>query len=274
MNARRLTVTTLAALCALATALLLFSAAALAQREHTFSSSFGSPGSGEGQLSRPGQLAVNEETGDVYVVDRGNQRVEIFSSSGVYISQFDGSAAPTGAFSWPSRSDEYIQGEGGIAVDNSKNPLDPSKGDVYVVDQGHSVIDKFSASGAYIGQITGTPSKQFSEYHQETVNNIAVDPNGAFWAIEAGNGSYLQFNDAVVNEYVSYVPAKLRGRGGLSEDDLGGIGFAFNSEGDFYAGFRPVQDEIFTLATEFTNTGEELVEKIDGEATSALAVDL
>ena len=40
--------------------------------------------------SQPGQVAVNEETGDVYVVDRGNGRVEIFSSSGAYVGQFNG----------------------------------------------------------------------------------------------------------------------------------------------------------------------------------------
>ena len=42
-----------------------------------------------------------------------------------------------------------------IAVDNSTIPSDPSRGDLYVMDAGHNVIDKFSSTGAYLSQITG-----------------------------------------------------------------------------------------------------------------------
>ena len=42
-----------------------------------------------------------------------------------------------------------------IAVDNSTSPSDPSAGDLYVMDAGNGVIDKFSPSGEYLSQITG-----------------------------------------------------------------------------------------------------------------------
>ena len=110
MSARRSISMVLVWLCAAVGGLLLWSAPALAQREHVFSKSFGSPGSGEGQLLQPGGLAVNEETGDVYVIDRGNNRVEIFSAEGAYVGAFDGSATPSGAFSWGTgRRDQEVR---------------------------------------------------------------------------------------------------------------------------------------------------------------------
>lgn len=57
-------------------------ASALAARGHVFKGTFGTPGSGPGQLSEPSAVAVNEATGDVYVLDQGNARVVRFSSIG------------------------------------------------------------------------------------------------------------------------------------------------------------------------------------------------
>ena len=65
-------------------------ASALAQRGHVFAFSFGDEGEGDGQFRFEGAsfkadeavgIAVSESTGDVYVVDRGNDRVEQFQPS-------------------------------------------------------------------------------------------------------------------------------------------------------------------------------------------------
>jgi NHL repeat len=274
-------------LCAVACGLLsIWSVPALAQREHVFSQSFGSEGSGDGQFSGPGGLAVNESTGDVYVIDRGNGRVEIFSAVGAYEGQFNGSASPTGVFSWPDTEvSEHgrVLPEGAIAVDNSTDPHDPSKGDVYVADNGHGVIDKFSSSGAYIGQVTGTsPTSRFPNLSIEpsaaesTIGGIAVDPNGTLW-VQVGQVSDVidRFNDALANEYVSFVKLKARAGG----EDLGGAGvpgamnFAFDSEGNFYIGLKLALFPLVT-PTEFSQTGEVLAEKLDDEETTGFAVDL
>ena len=55
----------------------------------------GTGGSGNGELAGPSGVAVNEATGSVYVVDRGNNRVEKYDASGAYIEQFNGSATPS-----------------------------------------------------------------------------------------------------------------------------------------------------------------------------------
>ncbi len=163
--------------------------------------SFGSEGSGPGQFKEPVGVAVNEASplvepvagGDVYVVDKGNARVERFSASGEYKGQFNGSgeyevegkketgvAAPTGTFSGP----------GQIAVDSDESG--PSFGEVYVIDPGHDVIDEFSATGEYKGQLTPadmcnpTDCKFKKELGQGALRNekltgVNVDPSGNIW---------------------------------------------------------------------------------------------
>ncbi|HWX44382.1 MAG TPA: hypothetical protein VNY52_03560 [Solirubrobacteraceae bacterium] len=268
-------------LCAVVGGLLfVWSAPAPAQRMHEFSKSFGGEGSGEGQLLRPGALAVNEETGDVYVIDRGNGRVEIFSSTGAYVGQFNGST--TGAFSWPVNSGKE-QPEGLIAVDNSTNPSDPSKGDVYVVDEGKAVIgghevsddevvDKFSASGVYIGQVT--PPEPVAGVKSEVIS-VAVDRNGGLWVGQEIFESTIQrFNDAApVNEYESFLTPHFPTEEGINPPVFGTIGFALDSEDNLYIGVRREFFNKFTVPIELSKTGEALVEKLDDEETTGLAVD-
>jgi hypothetical protein len=94
----------------------------------------GVEGAGVGELAEPKGVAVDNSTlaekEDVYVADTGNNRVEVYSSTGAYITEFDGASTPEGSFSGPR----------GVTVDG--------EGDVYVADQGHGVVDKFSPLGA------------------------------------------------------------------------------------------------------------------------------
>lgn len=219
---------------------LLSGAPAQATMVHKFLTSFGSEGSGPGQLKKPSGVAVNGSTGlvpaagDVYVVDTGNNRVERFSASGVYLGQFDGSgtwevegkvetgpAAPSGKFS------EL----GPVAVDNSGSPVDPSSEDVYVVDRGHGVIDKFTATGEYVGQITGagSPGGVFAdgEGYERTMTGLAVDPAGVAW-VGLKSAPIVGFSDAVANQFV---PPEVQSLiGGV------GVGLGVDGEDNFYFG--------------------------------------
>lgn len=130
---------------------------------------FGSTGSGNGQLNEPTSVAVNSTltggtTGDVYVLDRANNRVEYFTSAGTYAGQFNGAQTPATSFAEPE----------GIAIDNS--PVSSSGGDVYLVDAGHNVVDKFTAEGEYLGQLTETGGTPLTELH-----GVAVDASGSVW---------------------------------------------------------------------------------------------
>ena len=54
----------------------------------TFLKQIGTPGNGEGQLSHPYGITINESNGDIFVCDRGNNRVQIFSKDFLFKSQF------------------------------------------------------------------------------------------------------------------------------------------------------------------------------------------
>jgi DNA-binding beta-propeller fold protein YncE len=185
-----------ASLCALA-GILLWSAPAFAllQRGHTFNSSFASP-SADGALSNPSGVAVNETTGDVYVVDRANNRIEQFDAAGNFIAAWgwgvkDGEkeyevckskclpGLPGSGFG----KEKFHLGAGqmiapeGIAVDNSSSP---SAGSVYVVASvvgEKSFVNKYGPDGEYKKRVN---SKEETEFDGR-VNGVAVDQNGVVW---------------------------------------------------------------------------------------------
>ena len=54
----------------------------------TFLKQIGTPGNGEGQLSSPYGITINESNGDIFVCDNANDRVQIFSQDFLFKSQF------------------------------------------------------------------------------------------------------------------------------------------------------------------------------------------
>jgi NHL repeat/WD40-like Beta Propeller Repeat len=240
--------TLLALWCIFAGALLASSAPALAGHIHVFERKIGEQGVGIGQFETPVAAAVNDTSGDIYVADKNNNRVEIFNSEGAFLSLFDGSEAPTAAFSDPDQ----------IAVDNSgKTPLeDPSVQDVYVYDSGHQVIDKFDPEGKYLGQILeAEPGSTFAE----GLFGIAVDANGVLWVVRRTTElpEVDSFSNAESNAFLSKrsVPSASRG-------------FAVDSHENLYVNRG---DETFR---KFNEAGEELIERMDSEQSTAAAVDL
>jgi hypothetical protein len=230
----------------------LSSAPASARQPHFYGKSFGEAGSGPGQLSEPGGVAVSEVgafSGDVYVVDQGNDRVEVFSAEGAYITQFNGAATPAGSFGW-------AKGESApemIAVDNSTNPLDPSRGDVYVADMGNRAVDKFTPEGAYIGQITkgalGLPFGGKKESRSIEIA-VAVDLQGTVWVAqrneEEERAQIDGFSDAVKNEFLSSFSTFTFEGGPLAvdrEDDLYVAGSFLSGTSGGLTKFSPVTGE-------------------------------
>ncbi len=262
-------------LVALAGVMALASAPALATNVYVPGVSFGSEGSGDGQFNEPAGVAVNDSTelgtpqaGDVYVVDEGNDRVEYFSAAGAYAGQFNGSATPAGSLSEPT----------GIAVDNSGKSVveDPSVGDVYVVDAGHRVIDKFSSTGAYLGQITaGACPPAVFEVEEEAcppgsavsftaVHGVAVDRSGNLFVayellVPLGNGAY---GDENVSEFSD--TGKL-----ISTFNAGGegdVGLAIDSTDNVYI------QRAGEAIRKYRPSGEEAWTAVNVEPVTALAV--
>jgi DNA-binding beta-propeller fold protein YncE len=52
---------------------------------------FGTSGSGDGEFNRPAGVEVDHH-GDIYVADRGNNRIQLFNPEGKYLDKFIGDA--------------------------------------------------------------------------------------------------------------------------------------------------------------------------------------
>lgn len=168
---------------------------------HTYDFEFGSPGSGAGQFSvgpnRGMGIAIDHSTGEVYVTDADNARVQKFDSDGNFVLTWGyGVADGTNEFQVCSAPDPCQAGSSGtgpgqfirptaIAVDNSGGPND---GIVYVADTnsflqpgGRNRVFKFSPVGAYLGEIDGSDSPGGVFKALPARSAVVVDGQGFVW---------------------------------------------------------------------------------------------
>ena len=216
----------------------------------------GVAGSGEGQFSKPEGIAINQAKGNVYVVDKGNNRIEEFEgSTGKFVRKFGESGSgkgqlsnpweiaitPTGGEVWVSdafnqrvnRFSETGSPEGSFGSAGSGNGEfdDPdgiafSDGDAYVVDNGNQRVQEFSMAGKYVSQFgtKGTGNGQFNG-----PEGIAVDPvSGDLYVVDDINGRIEEFNPN--GTFLAAFGKKGSGNGELSSPQ----GVAVNSAGDIY----------------------------------------
>jgi DNA-binding beta-propeller fold protein YncE len=130
---------------------------------------FGGTGTGNGQFNGPTGVAVDPISGDVYVADTNNQRVERFDANGAYLSQF--------AERYPS----------GLATDPT--------GNVYVADKLSGTVNVFSPAGTFLfgvgafgDQLSGQPSELFG---------VAVDPaTGVLYVVDGVHDNVTFFGRA------------------------------------------------------------------------------
>ncbi len=181
----------------------LFASSALAVEIHSFSSAFGSAGSGPGQFSANRAIAIDQSDGSVYVADAGNFRVQKFNAAGNFVLAFgkDVNQTTSGDICTAASGNTCgagTQGSGGSGFDTNNgfsNPrfiaVDPTNGDVYVADTGTNVVDKFSSAGAFLSANDGSGSgTAFGP-----LAGIAVDASRNLWAYDGG-AQMRQFDSA------------------------------------------------------------------------------
>jgi tripartite motif-containing protein 71 len=134
---------------------------------HTLSRTWGGPGGAAGEFSRPTYLAV-AGTGDVYVSDSGNGRIQVFSRDGRHTLQWGKHGTGDGEFTDPR----------GIAVD--------TRGIVYVADA--SRVQRFDATGHFIDSW---------QLGTQAAGGIAVGPGGEVYVADRVRDHVLRFTPSV-----------------------------------------------------------------------------
>ncbi len=121
---------------------------------------WGSKGSGDGQFNLVHDVTVDSQ-GRVYVADRTNERVQVFTADGQYLSQWNGIGAPWGLY--------YVAKEEAI----------------YTCDGKYNRILKLNLEGQILGVLSSfgkAPGKI------DYAHSIAVDPaDGAIYVAEIKN---------------------------------------------------------------------------------------
>ena len=251
--------------------------------------SFGIEGSSAGQISHePAGVAVDQETGDVYVTDRNNNRIDKFQAEGGFLLAWgwgvaDGATKAlqvctltcfggTGAPFEGSGTGQFVRAEG-IAVDN--DPLSSSHGDVYVVDTGNRRVQKFGPEGEFIAMFggkvnattkgnvclagetcqAGAAGKGAGEFTGLTGRSIAVDASGTVYVGDENRVQLFSGAGAVTGEIA------LPGAGLVEE-------LAVDSAKDIY-----VRSGSRLGVRKYDSTGKELGSPRDESvAASAIAV--
>jgi hypothetical protein len=244
--------------------MLALSAPALADGEVSYV--FGSSFKGEGlcAVTEPGAVAVNEASGDVYVLDRATSAAARFGPSGECLGRIE-----------PAKASKLGVSVDGIAVDNSASS--PSFGDVYVVVQGGKAVAKYTPEGALLSTIT-------NEFEQ--IHGVAVDTNGTLWVYHGKTAESTRidsFTNEVTNELVSTIelPLTCPQRRGFAVGPNAESFYVGRSRENRNEGCEPVRvavklNEAGETATEDTreNPGEPaFYAQLDNENTTGIGVN-
>ena len=109
----------------------------------------GAPGSAAGQLNGPTSVAVSE-SGEVYVADSLNNRIDVFSQSGAFVRAFGRDVGGVGSDLCTTHCRPGTAGAGGGQLRAPSAVAVSGSGEVYVSDLGNNRVDEFSPSGGFV----------------------------------------------------------------------------------------------------------------------------
>jgi sugar lactone lactonase YvrE len=161
----------------------------------TYWKTFGVNGPSEGQLKSPADVAIDAQ-GDLWVADRGNNRIQKFTNDGQFLTKFGSAGSGNGQLSSPAS----------VAID--------PKGNLWVADKGNGRVQKFNPKGDYLAQFgsKGAGNGQFSSGGPE---GIAIDPKGNIWVSDTYAGRVQKFDEN--GNFLKVVGSKGTGIGQLGE---------------------------------------------------------
>uniref|UniRef100_A0A1X7TTI5 B-box C-terminal domain-containing protein n=1 Tax=Amphimedon queenslandica TaxID=400682 RepID=A0A1X7TTI5_AMPQE len=130
--------------------------------------SVGKWGSGPLEFSYPGGIAISPITGQVYIADWRNHRIQVLNPDLTFSHSFGSEGSANGQFKYPYD----------IAID--------SQGLVYVADSYNHRIQKFSPDGKFVGQF-GTEGSGPGQLNGPTGITIDAAATGLVYVSEEGN---------------------------------------------------------------------------------------
>jgi hypothetical protein len=140
----------------------------------------GSRGSGPGQFENPRWVALDSQE-RLYVSDTGNNRVQVFSPEGLFLGQFGGD---------PDANNSLLEPQAIAVVDPLEPFRDAAAAGIYVVDQHHGRIQRFSPLGLFLGQVTAADLNKPNVYF----DGIALDYFNNLWVADRSSDQIHKFD--------------------------------------------------------------------------------
>jgi RHS repeat-associated protein len=168
----------------------------------------GTPGSIEGQMREPVGIAASSG-GSLFVVEKGNNRVEKFSSTGALLASFGTSGS----------GEAQLKGATAIAV--------APDGSLWVADTGNNRIEEWSSTYSFV-RVVGKGGAGNGEFNRPDA--IEADSAGNVLVADQGNGRVQRFSPSGV--FIARFGASEPGPGQFSFSDP--VGIAVNAKGDVW----------------------------------------
>src|SRR6185437_5222048 len=163
----------------------------------------GSSATPAGGFNAPGGIAVDQSTGDVYVIDANNGVIDVFGAGGAYLRPISLASVPGGFSASNTR---------GIAVNDFN-------GHVYVADSGPVLVYEFDAAGDYLSTWSGsnTPAGSFGGGYLSVAAN---DSNGTLYVTETAHKVTDVFDSS--GKYIEQFNASYNAPRGTAVDQASG----------------------------------------------------
>ncbi len=253
----------------------------LASQAPTYSTSFGSYGTGTGQFTFPNAVAIDSK-GDIWVGDSGSSRVDEFNEKGEYLKTFGSNGKGNSQFECVggiavspknnvfitdctlnrvqefNEKGEYItqwgsRGSGNGQFYYATGVTADSKGDIWVVDHSQARVEEFNEKGEYLFQFS-TLGGESTSYPQ----GVGADSKGNIWTSDEWCSCLKEFNSSGV--YLRHSSPVNEGGGGggvglLAVDGSNNIWVA-NVSGGRAVEFNETGEYISVFGTEGSGSGE------------------
>lgn len=168
---------------------------------------FGARGSEPGMLKNPRDIAL-DATGNIWVADTGNDRLQKFNPEGALVQVIGRSGSGEGELSDPA----------GVAV--------TPKGNVVVADRGNRRVQVFSPKGVFLGAFGGSGKKKNDRFEEPAA--VTVDGAGNIYVADRETGRVMKHDDS--GNPVWHTGARGHGEGEFDEP----CGIAVSPDGEVY----------------------------------------